>query len=121
MRSDATCRNMRHVTAEELAAAPLSDRIAYVVKTYGPTQEKFAQKLGTSRERVNAWANGRSEPGDEYAAAIATISGLPVALFAAAPEAAAARRLAATLSVLVPAAEAAAERLERALAAANGQ
>lgn len=121
MRCIATCGIICHVTGEELAGLPLPERIGYVVKTFGPTQEKFAAKLGTSRERVNAWVNGRSDPGAEYAAAIAKISGLPVALFEAAPEAAAARRLAATLSELVPAAEAVAERLERALAAADGQ
>lgn len=42
------------------------------------SQDAFADRLGTSRQRVIDWEKGRSGLSDEYAAKIAAIAGVPV-------------------------------------------
>jgi transcriptional regulator with XRE-family HTH domain len=62
-----------HVTERELLRLPLHERIATVRGNL--TQEGFAAKLGTNRERVNAWERARSAPGPKYAAKLAAYAG----------------------------------------------
>jgi transcriptional regulator with XRE-family HTH domain len=44
-------------------------------------QTEFAALMGTSRERVNRWVNGRSVPNDDYAEKLAALDGLSPDLF----------------------------------------
>lgn len=76
------CGKVRHVTREELERLPLNERIRYMVKAFGGnSQRQFAERLGTSRERVNRWARGKEAPGEEYATKIAALGGFPASLF----------------------------------------
>ena len=47
------------------------------------SQERLAGLLGTSRERVNAWENGRSWPSERFAVKLSEALGLPPELFEA--------------------------------------
>lgn len=72
---------LRPMTREEFADLPLGERIKHVRKKHGPTQAKFADLLGTTANRVNAWERGRSVPGEEYAEKIAALEGCPASVF----------------------------------------
>ena len=40
----------------------MSDRIQYLRKTKGISQEELADKVGVSRQAVSKWENGTSDP-----------------------------------------------------------
>lgn len=68
------------MSIDELAAMPRQQRVLYVIKAFGPTQDVFATHIGLSREIVNKLANNaRVVPA--YAERIEKLTGYPAALF----------------------------------------
>jgi len=57
---------------EELAALPLSERIATLIGAAETDQEGLAATLGTPRETVNRWLNHHARPGRENRQKLAT-------------------------------------------------
>ena len=47
---------------EELAALPLSQRIARVIDASGLRQDEVAERFGVARETINRWINENREP-----------------------------------------------------------
>ena len=69
------------LSLEDLLALPLHGRIARVLDESGKTQDAFAYELGTTRETLNRWVNGRSTPDRRSARQIARVTGYPVDVF----------------------------------------
>jgi transcriptional regulator with XRE-family HTH domain len=65
---------------------PLHERIVWARKRKGLSQERLAEKIGTSRRHMirieKGRENGGHRPGPELIARIAEATGQPVALFA---------------------------------------
>lgn len=70
------------MTRRQLAALPLHQRIAWAIETVTDgNQTAFGRKVGTTPNRVNQWARGRSAPGKTYAEKIGELVNMPADLF----------------------------------------
>ena len=54
----------------------IADRIQYLRKQKGLSQEELADKIGVSRQAVSKWENGTSEPSTSNLIALAKLYGV---------------------------------------------
>lgn len=72
------------MTLSDFLTMPLAKRIAWLHSEHGPegklSHDRFAERLGTSRQVVISWENG-VEPSEQFRRNLAAFSGFPAEAF----------------------------------------